>query len=170
MKPLSSKVFLTTRATTQKALILCLIRHFSLLNKDICPLVRSVLKSFIALQHSGRRRCTNPRTIDLFDWINQKCLQLSSLIPTSGVNCTSAMEWSRNGSWVWCPASVPSACRNELGEEEEEWVAVVQVGRCAAEWVIIGGREKIFLSELAHLCAARGKTVEWPSAFFNFFS
>lgn len=41
---------------------------------------------------------------------------------------------------------------------------------CSREWVIIGGREKIFLSELAHLCAARGKTVEWPSAFFNFFS
>lgn len=139
------------------------------------PLVRSILKTSIAPQHAGQRRCAHSHTIDLFDWINQKCLQLSTLIPTSGVNCTSAMEWSRNGSWVWCPASVPSACRNEMGEEEEEeeeWVAVaaVQVGRCTAESGCELEKEKIFLSAPTHLCAARGKTFEWPFACLFFYT
>lgn len=167
MKPLTSKVFLTTRATTQKALILCLIQHFFLLNKDICPLERSVLKSFIALQHSGRRRCTNPRTIDLFDWINQKCLQLSSLIPTSGVNCTSAMEWSRNGSWVWCPASVPF-CVQKWAGRGRGGVGGCGAGwtMCSREWVII--EEDPSLRTSTSVCCER-ENCRMAFCFLNFF-
>lgn len=41
---------------------------------------------------------TQSQTVDLFDWINEEFLQLSSSIPTSGVNCIRAMEWRRIGS------------------------------------------------------------------------
>lgn len=93
------------------------VRHFSLLRKCLPVNMIMTMKSLICSLGLQRTVCVcvcvrrhSYHSLDcgldtrihtdsiLFDWINQEFLQLSSPIPTSGVNCISAMEWRRIGS------------------------------------------------------------------------
>ena len=67
---------------------------------SVCVCVRvcvCTIKSIIIAGWTVVWAHTLTQTTELFDWINQEFLELSSLIPTSGVNCIRAMEWRRIG-------------------------------------------------------------------------
>lgn len=114
--------------------------------------------------------------MDLFDWINKEFLQLSSLIPTSGVNCIRALEWRRTGSSGQCPASLASfsaemrwerrrrrSGRCVDGLEDAEQRESNRKERCVG--VNRGEGEYFSLSTGTHVAAARMKHLQLSAAY-----